>query len=139
MAASTAARTSTGEQVTLRVPADAAYLGVVRTAAAGLGARLDLTLDELEDLRIAVDEACALLLDPDPPASGTTSDQLTAVFTLEADGLSVRISGPSRTLPDQDTFAWAVLEALVGDVQSGSDGPSGSYVELRHVRREIAR
>ena len=35
---------------------------MLRTATAGLAARLDFTLDEIEDLRIAVDEACALLL-----------------------------------------------------------------------------
>ena len=41
------------------MPADGAYLSVLRTATAGLAARLDFTLDEIEDLRIAVDEACA--------------------------------------------------------------------------------
>ncbi|MGW4973630.1 hypothetical protein ACWEP3_27550, partial [Streptomyces albidoflavus] len=34
----------------------------VALATAGLAARLDFTLDEIEDLRIAVDEACAILL-----------------------------------------------------------------------------
>ena len=46
----------------LTVPADGGYLGVLRTATAGLAARLQLRLDEIEDLRIAVDEACAMLL-----------------------------------------------------------------------------
>ncbi len=44
------------------MPAEGAYLSVLRTATAGLAARLDFTLDEIEDLRIAVDEACAMLL-----------------------------------------------------------------------------
>ena len=48
--------------VRLRLPAVGAYLSVLRTATAGLAARLDFTLDEIEDLRIAVDEACAMLL-----------------------------------------------------------------------------
>lgn len=48
--------------VTVRLPAASAYLSVLRTATAGLAARLDFTLDEIEDLRIAVDEACAMLL-----------------------------------------------------------------------------
>ena len=46
----------------LTVPADGGYLGVLRTATAGLAARLHFALDEIEDLRIAVDEACAMLL-----------------------------------------------------------------------------
>ena len=35
---------------------------MLRTATAGLAARLDFTLDDIEDLRIAVDEACAMVL-----------------------------------------------------------------------------
>ena len=35
---------------------------IVRTSAAGLAARLDFTIDEIEDLRIAIGEATALLL-----------------------------------------------------------------------------
>ena len=50
------------DQVTIRMPAEGAYLSVLRTATAGLAARLDFTLDEIEDLRIAVDEACGMLL-----------------------------------------------------------------------------
>ena len=50
------------------MPAESAYLSVLRTAAAGLAARLDFTLDEIEDLRIAIDEACAMLLAQAIPA-----------------------------------------------------------------------
>src|SRR6478735_3271011 len=63
MTATSGDSTTLSDTVDLRVPADPAYLAVLRTATAGLAARLDLTLDEIEDLRIAVDEACALLLE----------------------------------------------------------------------------
>ena len=65
------------DAVEIRLPADSAYLSVLRTATAGLAARLDFTLDEIEDLRIAVDEACAMLL---PHAVETA--QLTCTFEL---------------------------------------------------------
>ena len=55
--------------VTIRMPAEGAYLSVLRTATAGLAARLDFTLDEIEDLRIAVDEACAMLLSQAVPGA----------------------------------------------------------------------
>jgi len=54
--------TDSDDVVLLTVPADGGYLGVLRTATAGLAARLHFALDEIEDLRIAVDEACAMLL-----------------------------------------------------------------------------
>src|SRR4029078_13735568 len=43
--------------VSLRVPAEGAYVSVLRTMTAGLAARLDFTVDDIEDLRIAGGEA----------------------------------------------------------------------------------
>jgi serine/threonine-protein kinase RsbW len=109
------------DSVELRMPADGAYLSVLRTATAGLAARLDFTLDEIEDLRIAVDEACALLL---PDAVPDT--HLTCSFTLAPGSLAVTVAVPSRTgrVPRRNTFAWTVLTALAGEVDAsvGEDG-----------------
>jgi serine/threonine-protein kinase RsbW len=101
--------------VELTLPADGAYLSVLRTATAGLAARLDFTLDEIEDLRIAVDEACALLL-PDAVAGAA----MTALFSLSDRSLAVTVRVPSRTgrVPRRNTFAWTVLTALAGDVET---------------------
>ena len=38
----------------VRLPADSAYVAVLRITTAGLAARLDFTLDDIEDLRMAV-------------------------------------------------------------------------------------
>jgi len=121
------ADTST-DMVELRVPADPAYLTVVRTASAGLAARLDLTLDEIEDLRIAVDEACTLLLGPGP-----SDDELVATFRLGEGSLEVEVRGPAPELPERSSFAWAVLEALVGEVFTGTS-TTGAWIVLRHSR-----
>ena len=53
--------------VELRLPAESAYVAVLRMTTAGLAARLDFTLDDIEDLRMAVSEACALVLDDADP------------------------------------------------------------------------
>ena len=55
--------------VELRVPADGAYVSVLRTTAAGLAARLDFTIDDIEDLRIAVGEANAMVLEHADPGT----------------------------------------------------------------------
>ncbi len=141
--------------VELEVPADPAYLSVLRTATAGLAARLDLTIDEIEDLRIAVDEACALVLGPQPldgsgerhaveaqPAPGSSGGGeaaarqappvLRARFELAGTGMRVEVSGPARTLPGRESFAWAVLDALVGGLDTGRDELGRHCIRLRH-------
>jgi serine/threonine-protein kinase RsbW len=109
------AREAAPDQVTVRMPAEGAYLSVLRTATAGLAARLDFTLDEIEDLRIAVDEACAMLLNQAIPGS-----DLECSFALGRDMMTISVSVPSLapTPPASDTFAWTVLSALAGSVDA---------------------
>jgi serine/threonine-protein kinase RsbW len=118
------------DQVVLRLPAASAYLSVLRTATASLASRLDFTLDDIEDLRIAVDEACALLL---PHAVDGSS--LECAFDLSPDALAVTVSVPTvEPVPiAQDSFAWTVLTALVGEVTSKEteDGVMLSLVKRR--------
>jgi serine/threonine-protein kinase RsbW len=101
--------------VEVRLPAAGAYLSVLRTATAGLAARLDFTLDEIEDLRIAVDEACAILLQ-----QAVAGSVLSCEFRLIGDSLKVTVSAPTTDgrAPERDTFAWTVLSALAGEVES---------------------
>jgi serine/threonine-protein kinase RsbW len=113
--------------VLLAVPASPAYLGVLRTATAGLAARLQFTLDEIEDLRIAVDEACAMLLAiaADTPQLGDTVE-LSCRFTVTADALTVHttvpLGSPDERLPGGESVAWQVLSALADEVSATVDG-----------------
>jgi serine/threonine-protein kinase RsbW len=97
----------------LRLPADSAYLAVLRSATAGLAARINFTLDDIEDLRIAVDEACAMVL----PQAREGSD-LRCAFHLADHALTVSVTAEcdEPRQPSRDGFAWTVLAALTSSV-----------------------
>lgn len=80
------------DTVSLRVPASPEYLQVVRLIAAGLAARLGFTLEDIEDLKIAVDEMCAYLTG----AQGREGS-LEVRYTVHGDRLD--ISGVGRFAP----------------------------------------
>lgn len=105
--------------VELRLPADSAYISVLRTTSAGLAARLDFTIDDIEDLRMAVGEASALVL----PAAEEGTD-MTCRFYMEPGRLTVRVAVESTTAtaPDPDGFAWQVLTTLAGDASASVVG-----------------
>ena len=83
--------------VELRLPADSAYVSVLRTTTAGLAARLDFPIDDIEDLRIAVGEASALVL----PEAEPGSDLLCQFFLRpgRADRAGRRSPRPARSTP----------------------------------------
>jgi serine/threonine-protein kinase RsbW len=110
--------------VMLTVPADGGYLGVLRTATAGLAARLHFALDEIEDLRIAVDEACAMLL-----AIATRDAELECRFAVTEDALTVEVTVATvrgAKLPSEASFAWKVLTALTTSAEAEASGRSAT-------------
>ena len=117
--------------VTLRLPAAGAYLSVLRTATASLASRLDFTIDDIEDLRIAVDEACAMLL---PRAVAGADLECSFELTGDAIGVSVGVLTLDGQQPSRDTFAWTVLTALAGEVDSSADVDNRVTLTLRKRR-----
>ncbi len=126
--------TTTGEsaEVELRLPADGAYAAVLRTLTASLAARLDFTLDDIEDLRIAVSEAAAMVLDE--ADAGTT---LECRFRLLPGELAVTIAAEAATptAPDYESFGWQVLATLAAE--AAIDTAPGRYAVRLTVRSSL--
>jgi serine/threonine-protein kinase RsbW len=113
-----AGRDGPGE-VTITVPGQSSFVPTLRTVAAGLAARCDWPVDEGENLRLAVDEACTMLLEI------ADEGDLTAEFWLASDGIEVRVSAPAVAgeLPDADAVSWLLLSAMTRWVEAAhSDG-----------------
>lgn len=102
------------ERLELRVPITAMQLPAVRAMAGDLAIRMDYDLDSVEDLRLAVDEACATLaaiVEGDAP--------MTVVFETTRSGLHIEAWVPTAEGVDvpRDGFGWAVLATLVDAVE----------------------
>lgn len=98
--------------VRLAVPADARFLSAVRLVAAALATDLDFTVDDIDELRMAVDEAAAVLI-----GNATDSTVIRLVFTMtrqEPAMLSVdgSIDGETAT-GTVDPLARRIIAAVV--------------------------
>ncbi|HEU5448255.1 MAG TPA: hypothetical protein VFW57_04515 [Acidimicrobiia bacterium] len=116
----------TGGDVRLVVPAAPEYLRLVRLTAAGMASRLRFTFDEVEDLRIAVDELCFHLLGTDNGDDIPPEDDRTMELIYSADTDSITITGRtglSGSLPEPSELSEQILDALVDEHEvSGTDG-----------------
>ena len=73
-----------GEEVRLTLPATPHLLRVARLTAAGLASRLGFNLNEVEDVKIAVDELCHAMV-----GSQGRDGTLTLVYRLHAGALVI--------------------------------------------------
>ncbi len=109
--------------VELRIPASSAYLVLARTATAAMCARLEFSVDRLDDVRLAVAEAAALLL-----GDARSDADLRFTFRPREDSATLDITIEAATVhsqvPPHDTFAWTVLTALVDSVAAVVDDGS---------------
>ncbi len=114
------------ERLELRVPTTPTQLPAVRAMAGDLAMRMDYDLDAVEDLRLAVDEACATLA-----AIAAGDAPLTVVFETSRAGLHIDAWVPTAEGTDvpRDGFGWAVLHTLVDSVDARpttqADVPAG--------------
>jgi serine/threonine-protein kinase RsbW len=115
-------RLAEAASVLIRVPAHKDYLVVVRSAVAQLGARLGYTFAEIIDLRLAVDEACCLLVAGDAVGLRAKGD-LECRLEVRDDGLRLEVTAASAGFepPDPEGFGWNVLTALVDAVAWAQD------------------
>ena len=104
--------------VSLTLPAQTSYVSLARTLAAAMAARADLPVDQLEDIRLAVDEAVSLLIVDMPE-----HDSIVCTFMQDGTALVITVAAatPSGATPPTDGFSWTVLSALVDDVTATSN------------------
>ncbi|MCP2166516.1 ATP-binding protein [Goodfellowiella coeruleoviolacea] len=108
--------------VEMRVEAAPEYLIVLRNVAADLAMGRDFDLDSISDFRIAVDEACAILLRLAEPKA-----VLRCLFHVRTDEIRVHVEVPCSERPviAQDTFTWHVLTTLADSVTTNVTEAAG--------------
>lgn len=98
--------------IELRLPATAEFVSLLRVISGAAAARSDLSIDLLDDSKIACSEAAILLMNNAVPNADFAWS-----WACEHKHLNIRASAPSvlRELPDfgsMEGFTWTVLSAV---------------------------
>ncbi len=108
------ARGGSPEFVELDLPLQHRHASTVRVVAASLGADAGLTVDEIEDLRLGVNEAVSVLADVD----AVDGARLRVRFEIVGEGMTVtaRRSGVDQELSIDVQLARVGIQHVAGDV-----------------------
>ncbi|MCU4185813.1 hypothetical protein K6U06_15700 [Acidiferrimicrobium sp. IK] len=130
---------ATSDEVRLVVPAMPEYLRLARVTAAGLASRLGFSFDEVEDLRLAIDELCYGLTGNTGRSGRVEVRYLVATDSLLIEGEghfeSAGATGPAATNVALSELSQVILAALVDEhaLTDGPDGPRFRLVKRRHT------
>jgi hypothetical protein len=119
-----------GDTVTLTIPGAAAYLRLARLAAADTGARAGLSVGDLEDLRIAVDELAYALIGDEPAGAPMTLRYVASEGMVEIDGVC-RANGSSAILSD---LAGTIVSAIADEHEIHDDGEVCRFRLVKRTR-----
>lgn len=123
--------------VTLSIPCRAEYVGVARLAILGVASRLDFSYDEVEDLRLAVGEACAGAIEQlAVDRSDSTAIELRCEISPAALTVVVTYNtgsngeGLNCEKPDPENIGALLMEILVDSVDISHDPTIGTTIRL---------
>jgi len=107
--------------VYVSIPATPQHVHVLRTVAGGVAARLDATLDEIEDLRLAVDEAAGGMLAAGPAATLHLSMDPAERRVNVRLATDAQVNGQWSPVEARGSFSAQILAALVDDLSFEAD------------------
>jgi len=119
------------EPVELSLAAQQNMMLVLRLTTAGVIARAGLTVDRMDDVKLAVEEACGCMIDnPNGPK------RLRLRFWEETDALKISICSACECTgvvvgEDERTIVKCILESLVDGVEVRMCGEEVAAIELK--------
>lgn len=118
------------EHAELDLPLSARYATTVRAVAASMAATISMSIDDIDDLRLGVNEAISVLTDLD---DAPLASRLHVRFEVDAD--RIRVIASRRGVDDQppveiDALAERILGAVVNEY---SVDDSGAFLLVKQV------
>ncbi len=125
--------------VGIRVPADLNQLTMLRALAETVALIADFALDEVTDIRVALDEIATALI-----AEAVPDSEIDCAFAADDAAMTVRVSGLAAVdnALDEDGFGWHVLQTITNSITARTesfDADGNGYpvvVEFTRARGE---
>lgn len=111
------------DEIRVTIPAQARFLRIARLTAAGVAGDLGFDLRDIEDLRVAIDEMCAVVIESAPAEVDLALTYQAVDGCLEIDG-RCPLAGPP---PEIHPIARELLSMTADEFEVGSDGTARTF------------
>ena len=134
---------SDAQQVTLTLPRDPRYVATVRLTLAGVATRMGFDYQAIEDMKVAVSEACTNAIEHAAPVLAEGEDAITVSFVEHPHSLEVRVAdrGPGfdatderlwerKDMPAENGLGLFLIRSLVDEVSLQKGKTAGMIVRM---------
>lgn len=83
-------------QVTMTIPCSAEFVGVVRLAVSGVASRMNFSIEEIEDIKISVSEACTNVIQHAYEDQTTTNNVIDITMNMNDHKLDITVKDYGR-------------------------------------------
>lgn len=99
------------ENIELTLPINSAYVSAIRLTASSIANRMNFNIDETEDVKAAVSEACTFIIKKSNPA---VNKEFKVSFILIDKTLEINIVSENMNMPDnlEDEMGLMMIKAL---------------------------
>jgi serine/threonine-protein kinase RsbW len=133
-------------EVELSIPSRPEYVGVARLAILGVASRMRFSYDEVEDIRLAVGEACTRSIDRLDGAADSGTIRLKCL--IDANRLTIEVYNPLARgrrpaslepagLPETGDLSGVLIRILMDEVQTEERPDAG--VQIVRMVKYVAR
>ena len=126
----------TYETIKMEISANPEYVSIIRLTTSGIANKVGFCLDDIEDLKVAISEACTNAI------KHSLEDRFTIIYTMIEKGLTIEIIDNGKgyntkevSEPDLDNLKESgmglfIIESLMGEVNVESTEGKGTSIKM---------
>ncbi|MCS1352136.1 anti-sigma B factor RsbW [Mechercharimyces sp. CAU 1602] len=103
------------DEITINIPAKPDFVGIVRLSLSGIANRMGFSYDDIEDMKLAIAEACTNAVEH--AYQGTATGEVAVTYSLFADRLEVKVEDKGCS------FDSARVQSSCGPIQNDQPLP----------------
>ncbi|MGL5347154.1 MAG: anti-sigma B factor RsbW [Peptostreptococcaceae bacterium] len=120
----------------MEIPANPDYVSIIRLTTSGIANRVGFSMDDIEDMKVAVSEACTNAI------KHSEDNKVNIAFNLLSDKLEIEIKDngkgydvssietPDLNNPKESGLGLFIIQTLMDEVNIDSNGNKGTIIKM---------
>ncbi|MDU4936529.1 MAG: ATP-binding protein [Peptostreptococcaceae bacterium] len=124
------------ESIKMEISANPEYVGIIRLTTSGIANKIGFSIDDIEDMKVAVSEACTNAI------KHSSDDRFYITFNILDDGLNIEIKDngvgcnidllgkPDLENPKENGLGIFIIQTLMDEVSIESSDNKGTIIKM---------